>query len=167
MPAGCAYMVCTGSEAARARSGRVPGLRHSARGPAAHAAGKPTVASGGDGGAPPGGWARCHGMMADQAVWHRTYDHHDVTTAAARGWLITTCEGGGAQAVCAHRTQVAAVRDRLPPACAPLLVETANRFQGLERPVMLVYHQHGWRRARRGVQGTGDAGLAGTNRRHR
>jgi hypothetical protein len=79
-------------------------------------------------------------MMADQAVRHRTYDHHDVTTAAARGWLITTCEGGGAQAVCAHRTQVAAVRDRLPPACGPILVETANRFQGLERPVMLVYH---------------------------
>jgi hypothetical protein len=42
--------------------------------------------------------------------------------------------------VCAHRTQVAAVRDRLPSALAPILVETANRYQGLERAVMLVYH---------------------------
>jgi hypothetical protein len=42
--------------------------------------------------------------------------------------------------VCAHVAQVNAVRERLPLDCADILVETADRFQGLERPVMLVYH---------------------------
>jgi hypothetical protein len=42
--------------------------------------------------------------------------------------------------VCAHVSQVNAVRERLPAFCSDVLVETADRFQGLERPLMLVYH---------------------------
>jgi len=45
-----------------------------------------------------------------------------------------------ARVACAHVSQVNAVRDRLPDALAGVFVETANRFQGLERPVMLVHH---------------------------
>lgn len=41
---------------------------------------------------------------------------------------------------CAHVTQVSAIRERLPQSCANILVETSNRFQGLERPIMLVHH---------------------------
>lgn len=42
--------------------------------------------------------------------------------------------------VCAHVSQVNAVRERLPRAFSAVFVETADRFQGLERPVMVVYH---------------------------
>src|SRR5947209_790927 len=42
--------------------------------------------------------------------------------------------------VCAHVAQVNAVRERLPRGYQDVFVETADRFQGLERPVMLVYH---------------------------
>lgn len=42
--------------------------------------------------------------------------------------------------VCAHVSQVNAVRERLPVSCSDVLVETADRFQGLERPLMFVYH---------------------------
>ena len=42
--------------------------------------------------------------------------------------------------VCAQVAQVAAVRERLPAAWSRVLVETADRFQGLERRVMLVWH---------------------------
>jgi superfamily I DNA and/or RNA helicase len=42
--------------------------------------------------------------------------------------------------VCAHVSQVNAVRERLPRGFEDVFVETADRFQGLERPVMLVYH---------------------------
>jgi hypothetical protein len=42
--------------------------------------------------------------------------------------------------VCAHVSQVNAVKERLPRSSAGVLVETANRFQGLERSVMLVHH---------------------------
>ena len=42
--------------------------------------------------------------------------------------------------VCAHTSQVHAVRERLPGGCEQILVETADRFQGLERVVMLVHH---------------------------
>lgn len=41
---------------------------------------------------------------------------------------------------CAHVAQVNAVRERLGPALAEVFVETANRFQGLERPLMFVQH---------------------------
>ena len=42
--------------------------------------------------------------------------------------------------VCAHVAQTNAVRERLPRDLADVFVETADRFQGLERPIMLVYH---------------------------
>lgn len=42
--------------------------------------------------------------------------------------------------VCAHVAQVNAVRERLPVALAGVFVETADRFQGLERPVTIVHH---------------------------
>jgi hypothetical protein len=42
--------------------------------------------------------------------------------------------------VCAHVSQVNAVRERLPGSMSDVLVETSDRFQGLERAVMLVYH---------------------------
>ncbi len=42
--------------------------------------------------------------------------------------------------VCAHVSQVNAVRERLGPDLAEVFVETANRFQGIERPFMFVHH---------------------------
>lgn len=42
--------------------------------------------------------------------------------------------------VCAHVSQVNAVRERLGPQMAGVFVETANRFQGIERPFMFVHH---------------------------
>jgi hypothetical protein len=42
--------------------------------------------------------------------------------------------------VCAHVAQTNAVRERLPRTLAGVFVETADWFQGLERPIMLVYH---------------------------
>lgn len=41
---------------------------------------------------------------------------------------------------CAHIAQVNAVRERLGPEMNDVFVETANRFQGLERPLMFVQH---------------------------
>jgi len=42
--------------------------------------------------------------------------------------------------VCAHVSQVNAVRERLGPHLAEIFVETANRFQGIERAFMFVHH---------------------------
>ena len=42
--------------------------------------------------------------------------------------------------VCAHVSQVNAVRERLVPSLSGVFVETANRFQGVERPFMFVHH---------------------------
>jgi len=42
--------------------------------------------------------------------------------------------------VCAHVSQVHAVQERLPRELAGVLVETSDRFQGLERDVMIVHH---------------------------
>lgn len=42
--------------------------------------------------------------------------------------------------VCAHVSQVNAVRERLGEELSDVFVETADRFQGLERPIMLVHH---------------------------
>lgn len=42
--------------------------------------------------------------------------------------------------VCAHVSQVNAVRERLGPEMAGVFVETANRFQGIERRFMFVHH---------------------------
>jgi hypothetical protein len=41
---------------------------------------------------------------------------------------------------CAHVSQVNAVRERLGPDLSGVFVETANRFHGLERPLMFVHH---------------------------
>jgi AAA domain-containing protein len=41
---------------------------------------------------------------------------------------------------CAQVAQVNAIRERLGPDLAGVFVETANRFQGLERPPMFVQH---------------------------
>lgn len=41
---------------------------------------------------------------------------------------------------CAQVSQVNAIRERLGPALDGVFVETANRFQGLERPLMFVQH---------------------------
>lgn len=41
---------------------------------------------------------------------------------------------------CAHVSQVSAVKERLPAGLDDVFVETANRFQGLERPVMITHH---------------------------
>lgn len=42
--------------------------------------------------------------------------------------------------VCAHVSQVNAIRERMPRPFDAVLVETADRFQGLEREVMIVHH---------------------------
>jgi hypothetical protein len=42
--------------------------------------------------------------------------------------------------VCAHVSQVNAVRERLPATLSDVLVETADRFQGLQRELMFVHH---------------------------
>ena len=42
--------------------------------------------------------------------------------------------------VCAHVSQVNAVRERLGSDLSTVFVETANRFQGIERPFMFVHH---------------------------
>jgi hypothetical protein len=42
--------------------------------------------------------------------------------------------------VCAHVSQVNAVRERLGAGLSDVFVETANRFQGIERPFMFVHH---------------------------
>ena len=41
---------------------------------------------------------------------------------------------------CAHVAQVNAIRERLGSVLSDVFVETANRFQGLERPLMFVQH---------------------------
>jgi len=42
--------------------------------------------------------------------------------------------------VCAHVSQVNAVRERLSQDLSEVFVETADRFQGLEREVTLIHH---------------------------
>jgi hypothetical protein len=42
--------------------------------------------------------------------------------------------------VCAHVSQVNAVRERLGDDLSDIFVETANRFQGIERPFIFVHH---------------------------
>jgi hypothetical protein len=63
-----------------------------------------------------------------------------------RGGVVTE-EGDPAQITpemigvsCAHVSQVNAIRERLGSNLNNVFVETANRFQGLERPLMFVYH---------------------------
>lgn len=49
-------------------------------------------------------------------------------------------EPGDIGVVCAHRSQVYSIQQRLGPDLAEVYVETADRYQGLERKVMIVYH---------------------------
>ena len=42
--------------------------------------------------------------------------------------------------VCPHISQVSAIQELLPASASDVLVETADRFQGLERSVMFVWH---------------------------
>ena len=42
--------------------------------------------------------------------------------------------------VCAHVSQVNAIRERLPATLSDVFVETSDRFQGLERHLMFVHH---------------------------
>jgi hypothetical protein len=57
-------------------------------------------------------------------------------------------EGGSSRAVtasmigvaCAHVSQVNAVRERLPQGLSDVFVETADRFQGLEREIIFIHH---------------------------
>jgi hypothetical protein len=49
-------------------------------------------------------------------------------------------EPGMVGVVCAHVSQVSAVRERLPRNLSDVFVETSDRFQGLERPLMIVHH---------------------------
>jgi hypothetical protein len=75
----------------------------------------------------------------------------DVVVALAgrlfeRGLQIRVCgalrplDPGMVGIVCAHRSQVNAIQERLPDGLADIFVETSDRFQGLERAVMIVYH---------------------------
>jgi superfamily I DNA and/or RNA helicase len=56
------------------------------------------------------------------------------------GWGEKRVTGEMIGVVCAHVSQVNAVRERLPASLSGVFVETADRFQGLERPIMLVHH---------------------------
>lgn len=49
-------------------------------------------------------------------------------------------DSGMVGVVCAHVSQVSAVRERLPRSLSGVFVETSDRFQGLERPLMIVHH---------------------------
>lgn len=49
-------------------------------------------------------------------------------------------EPGDIGVVCAHRSQVYSIQQRLGPDWSDVYVETADRYQGLERKVMIVYH---------------------------
>jgi hypothetical protein len=77
--------------------------------------------------------------LADELVW-------TIRRVVERG--ARTRDDGSRQAVevgmigvaCAHVSQVNAVRERLGPDLSGVVVETTNRFQGLERPLMFVHH---------------------------
>jgi len=56
------------------------------------------------------------------------------------GDVTSTVTPGEIGVVCAHVSQVNAVRERLGTELADVFVETANRFQGMERPFMFVHH---------------------------
>ena len=62
-----------------------------------------------------------------------------------RAWMIYDGQvrdvtPGDIGVVCAHVSQVNAVRERLGPGLSDVFVETANCFQGIERPFMFVHH---------------------------
>lgn len=53
---------------------------------------------------------------------------------------VSQVTAGDIGVVCAHVSQVNAVRQRLGFGMADVFVETANRFQGIERPFMFAHH---------------------------
>jgi hypothetical protein len=53
---------------------------------------------------------------------------------------ILDLEPGRIGVVCSHVSQVNAVQERLPAHLSEITVETANRFQGLERHLIFVHH---------------------------
>ena len=62
-----------------------------------------------------------------------------------RAWMsddgqVRDVTPGDVGVVCAHVSQVNAVRERLGAGLSDVFVETANRFQGIERPFMFVHH---------------------------
>ncbi len=62
-----------------------------------------------------------------------------------RAWMsddgqVSDVTPGDIGVVCAHVSQVNAVRERLGPGLSDVFIETANRFQGIERPFMFVHH---------------------------
>lgn len=77
--------------------------------------------------------------LADEMVW-------TIRRLLKRG--ASFCDDTGEKAVtparigvaCARVAQVNAIRERLGPDLADVFVETANRFQGLERDLMFVQH---------------------------
>ncbi len=78
--------------------------------------------------------------LANEIVW-------TIRRILLRGATILDHDGQSLQVTpemigvaCAHVAQVNAIRERLGHDLADIFVETANRFQGLERPLMLVQH---------------------------
>jgi hypothetical protein len=77
--------------------------------------------------------------LADEIVW-------TINRVLIRGATFEDEEGVKAVTpamigvACARVAQVNAIRERLGPGLADVFVETANRFQGLERPLMFVQH---------------------------
>jgi hypothetical protein len=78
--------------------------------------------------------------LADQMVWtiNRLLMRGATTTTADGVPVTVTPEMIGV--ACAHRAQVHAVRERLGPGLRDVFVETANRYQGIERALMFVQH---------------------------
>jgi len=77
--------------------------------------------------------------LADELVWtiNRVFVRGAVIEDQGRRINVTPDMIGVA---CAQVAQVNTIRERLGPNLAGVFVETANRFQGLERPLMFVQH---------------------------
>lgn len=78
--------------------------------------------------------------LADELIW-------TIERVLTRGATIDNDGGNPVEVTpqmigvaCAHIAQVHAIRERLGAALSGVFVETANRFQGLERPLMFVQH---------------------------
>jgi hypothetical protein len=78
--------------------------------------------------------------LANEIVWtiHRVLTRGASILDQQHRPIVVTPEMIGV--ACAHVAQVNAIRERLGPDLADVFVETANRFQGLERPLMFVQH---------------------------
>jgi hypothetical protein len=71
--------------------------------------------------------------LADQLVW-------TIPRVLERSARTRDVEVGVIGVACTHVSQVNAVLERLGPDLSGVFVETANRFQGLERSLMFVHH---------------------------